>query len=107
MVGGDGGFYTKLRHGDPVSGHLPSVDVLFQSVADTFGDRTVGILLTGMGKDGARGLLAMAERGAFTIAQDEATSTVFGMPRAAIELGAVSVVAPIERVARHAFGKAA
>jgi len=107
MVGGDGGFYTKLRHGDPVSGHLPSVDVLFQSVADAFGDRTVGILLTGMGKDGARGLLAMAERGAFTIAQDEATSTVFGMPRAAIELGAASVVAPIERVARHAFGKAA
>ena len=106
-VGGNGGFYTKLRQGDPVSGHVPSVDVLFQSVAEVFGNRAVGILLTGMGSDGAKGLLAMAERGAFTIAQDEATCTVFGMPRAAIELGAASVVAPIERVARHAFGKAA
>jgi two-component system, chemotaxis family, protein-glutamate methylesterase/glutaminase len=60
-----------------------------------------------MGSDGAKGLLAMAERGAFTIAQDEATCTVFGMPRAAIALGAASVVSPVGRIARHAFRKAA
>ncbi len=107
MVGGEGGFYIKLRQGDPVSGHLPSVDVLFESVAKAFGSRSVGILLTGMGSDGAKGLLALAEQGAFTIAQDEATCTVFGMPRAAITLGAASVVAPIGRIARHAFSKAA
>lgn len=107
LVGGSGGFYVKLRQGDPVAGHIPSVDVLFQSVAKVYGDRAVGILLTGMGSDGAQGLLAMAQAGAFTIAQDEATCTVFGMPRAAIALGAASVVAPIGRIARHAFVKAA
>jgi two-component system, chemotaxis family, protein-glutamate methylesterase/glutaminase len=106
-IGGDGGFYIKLRQGDPVSGHLPSVDVLFGSVAKAFGERSIGILLTGMGSDGAKGLLVMAQAGALTIAQDEATCTVFGMPRAAIALGAVSVVAPIGRIARHAFNSAA
>jgi two-component system chemotaxis response regulator CheB len=62
----------------------------------------VGILLTGMGSDGAKGLLAMAQKGARTIAQDEATCTVFGMPRAAISLGAAKVIAPIGHIARHA-----
>jgi len=93
--------------GDPVSGHLPSVDVLFESVASMVGNRAVGILLTGMGADGARGLLAMSQAGAQTIAQDEATSTVFGMPRAAISLGAANVIAPINRIAQHALRKAA
>lgn len=106
-IGGTGGSYVKLRQGEPVSGHLPSVDVLFGSVATACGPRAVGILLTGMGNDGAHGLLAMAQAGAFTIAQDEATCTVFGMPRAAIALGAATVVAPIGRIARHAFVKAA
>ena len=106
-VGGTGAPYLKLRTGDPVSGHIPSVDVLFHSVAEVIGAGAVGILLTGMGSDGAEGLLAMSQAGAHTIAQDESTSTVFGMPRAAISLGAAQVVAPINRIARHALTKAA
>lgn len=106
-VGGSTTLHTKLRKGEAVSGHLPSVDVLFRSVADAVGSKAVGILLTGMGSDGANGLLAMAQAGAHTIAQDEATCTVFGMPRAAISLGAAGVVAPISHIARHAFNKAA
>lgn len=107
-VGGRSGhLYQRLRRGEPVSGHLPSVDVLFHSVAELVGGAAVGILLTGMGTDGAEGLLALAQAGARTIAQDEATSTVFGMPRAAIALGAAGVVAPIGTIARHAFSKAA
>ena len=106
-VGGTSALYARLRPGDPVSGHMPSVDVLFHSVAEAVGARAVGVLLTGMGSDGAKGLLAMAESGACTIAQDEATCTVFGMPRAAISLGAASVVAPIDRIAQHVLKKAA
>ncbi len=107
-VGGRSGIlHQRLRHGEPVSGHLPSVDVLFHSVAEIVGGGAVGILLTGMGTDGAQGMLALAQAGARTIAQDEATSTVFGMPRAAIALGAAGVVAPIGTIARHAFSKAA
>ncbi|MDF8334300.1 chemotaxis-specific protein-glutamate methyltransferase CheB [Novosphingobium cyanobacteriorum] len=106
-VGGSMSYHARLRRGEPVSGHLPSVDMLFHSVAETVGAHAVGILLTGMGADGAQGLLAMAQRGAHTICQDEATCTVFGMPRAAISLGAAGVVAPIDHIARHAFSKAA
>lgn len=106
-VGGSGVHYVKLRQGDPISGHVPSVDALFMSVAATCGAKSVGILLTGMGCDGAKGLLAMSRAGAFTIAQDEETSTVFGMPRAAVALGAAKIVAPIGRIARHALRKAA
>lgn len=106
-VAGSHTLACKLRNGEAVSGHLPSVDVLFQSVAKVIGAQAVGILLTGMGSDGAQGLLAMAREGARTIAQDEATCTVFGMPRAAISLGAAGVVAPIGQIARHTFSKAA
>lgn len=107
MVKGGDTLYAKLRRGEPVSGHVPSVDALFLSVAQYVGADAVGILLTGMGQDGARGLLAMAEAGAHTIAQDENTCIVFGMPRAAISLGAARVVAPITRIAQHALSKAA
>lgn len=107
MVGGEGGAYVRLRQGEPVSGHRPSVDVLFESVARTVGPNAAGVLLTGMGSDGAKGLLKMAEAGALTIAQDQASCTVFGMPRAAIALGAAGVVAPIGRIARHVLRKAA
>lgn len=103
-VSGCGG-YIKLQQGPPICGHAPSVDALFLSVARTLGARSVGILLTGMGSDGARGLLALARAGAQTIAQDEATSIIFGMPRAAISLGAAGVVAPIESIAQHAFAQ--
>jgi len=106
-VGGPSALYARLRVGDPVSGHIPSVDVLFHSVAEIVGARAVGILLTGMGSDGAKGLLALAKAGAHTIAQDEATCTVFGMPRAAISLGAANVVSPITRIAQHALRNAA
>jgi two-component system chemotaxis response regulator CheB len=106
-VTGSGAFYVRLRQGDPVAGHLPSIDVLFQSVAEAVGPAGIGILLTGMGSDGAKGLLAMARAGAHTIAQDEATSTVFGMPRAAISLGAAAVVAPISHIAQHALRRGA
>jgi len=106
-IGGTGAYYARLRVGDPISGHVPSVDALFHSVAQTLGARAIGVLLTGMGSDGARGLLAMSEAGAQTIAQDEASCTVFGMPRAAISLGAAAIVAPIERIAGHVLRQAA
>ena len=102
-----GGIYSRIRPGDKVSGHRPSVDMLFHSVAETCGPQAVGVLLTGMGSDGAQGLLAMANAGAVTIAQDEASCTVFGMPKAAIGLGAAQIVAPITRVADHIFARAA
>jgi len=106
-LGGTTSYYARLRAGDPISGHVPSVDALFHSVAEVVGRRAVGVLLTGMGSDGAKGLLAMAQAGAQTIAQDEATCTVFGMPRAAISLGAASIVAPIDRIAQHVLRQAA
>lgn len=107
---GPEGFRTILRGGDPVSGHQPSVDVLFASVAENLGSKALGILLTGMGRDGANGLLKMARRGAWTIAQDEASSVVFGMPRAAIEQGAAREVLSLNQIAercRNPQGKAA
>ena len=80
---------------DPVNGHRPSVDVLFHSVAKNIGPRAVGVLLTGMGRDGAEGLLAMRSAGASTIGQDQETSVVYGMPKAAWEIGAVEKQLPL------------
>ena len=93
------GYYVQLNNGSPVKHQKPSVDVLFSSVAKVAADNAIGILLTGMGNDGADGLLAMKQAGAFTIAQDEATSVVFGMPLAAIERGAVDEVSRIDNIA--------
>ena len=85
-------------HDEPrVNGHRPSVDVLFTSVAEA-GLDAVAVLLTGMGQDGAEGMVRLAERGALTIAQDEATSTIFGMPRAAAALGAVREMLPLSEI---------
>src|SRR5690606_24060823 len=78
--------------GELVNRHRPSVDVLFNSVAKYAGQNAVGILMTGMGRDGAQGLLSMRSAGALTIAQDEKSSVVFGMPKAAIELEAATYV---------------
>jgi two-component system chemotaxis response regulator CheB len=78
----------RIRPGDPVNGHRPSVDVLFHSVA-RLGPAAVGVILTGMGADGAEGLRAMRDAGARTLGQNEASCVVYGMPRAAFELGAV------------------
>lgn len=88
----------RLRDGPPVSGHSPSVDVLFESVATSCGRKAVGAILTGMGRDGAQGLLAMRAAGARTLGQDEATCVVYGMPRAAFELGAVERQSSISRM---------
>jgi two-component system chemotaxis response regulator CheB len=95
------GFGLAVRSGPKVKGHRPSVDVLFHSAAEACGAAAVGLLLTGMGRDGADGLLAMRNAGARTLVQDEASSVVWGMPKAAIELGAVDEVIPLERMARR------
>jgi two-component system chemotaxis response regulator CheB len=94
------GYYVQLQDGEPVNYQRPSVDVLFHSVAKAATRDAIGILLTGMGIDGSDGLLAMKEVGAFTIAQDEASSVVFGMPGSAIEQGAAEVVAALDDIPR-------
>ncbi len=88
-VSGTGPWRCRLQADGPVNGHRPSVDVLFASVAKAAGAKALGVILTGMGKDGARGLLAMRQAGARTLGQDEASSVVYGMPRSAFELQAV------------------
>ena len=98
-VAGNGPWRCRLVAADTVNGHRPSVDVLFNSVARTAGPRSLGVILTGMGKDGARGLLAMRQAGARTLGQDEASSVVYGMPRAAFELQAVMKQAPLSAIA--------
>jgi two-component system chemotaxis response regulator CheB len=100
MVVRDGARYVcRLDDGVPVNRHKPSVDVLFRSVAQNAGGNAIGAILTGMGKDGARGLKEMLEAGSRTIAQDEATSVVWGMPGEAVSLGAAQHVLPLENVA--------
>ncbi|GLR14965.1 chemotaxis response regulator protein-glutamate methylesterase [Chitinimonas prasina] len=91
-------YLLKLDNGEEVSGHRPSVDVLFHSVAENVGNHTCGVLLTGMGKDGAMGLKAMHDAGAWTCAQDEESSVVFGMPKEAIRLGATDAVLPLAEI---------
>ncbi len=87
-----GMYYTYLSDAEPVNRHRPSVDVLFESAARYVGKNAIGVMLTGMGKDGAAGMLKMKEAGAYNMAQDESSCVVFGMPRAAIELGATHEV---------------
>jgi two-component system chemotaxis response regulator CheB len=92
------GYRVELRDGPKVSGHKPSVDVLFRTVAESAGSDAVGVILTGMGSDGAQGLLQMRQAGAETIGQDEASCVVYGMPREAALLGAVATVASLDRI---------
>ena len=106
VVRGAGGFETRLREGDTVSGHRPSVDVLMNSVAAAAGRDCVGVILTGMGRDGAQGLLKMRQNGARTIGQDETSSLIYGMPRVAHEVGAVQKQLPLSRIAREIFAGA-
>ena len=91
-------YYIEVGDGPRVNYVRPSVDVLFRSVAKYAGKNAVGVILTGMGEDGARGMLEMKSAGAFTIAQDEGSSVVFGMPKKAIEIGAVDRVSPLDRI---------
>ncbi|MBW1780229.1 MAG: chemotaxis response regulator protein-glutamate methylesterase [Deltaproteobacteria bacterium] len=93
-----GGYLVRIKNGPMVHYQRPSVDVLFQSVAKNVSSNAVGVLLTGMGADGAKGLLAMKDSGAFTIAQDEETCVVFGMPREAIQIGAVDEIVPLPQI---------
>jgi len=92
-------YYVEVREGPLVCRHRPSVDVLFRSAARYAGPNAVGVILTGMGDDGARGMLEMHQAGATTIAQDEATCIVFGMPKEAIKLNGVDKVMPLETIA--------
>jgi two-component system chemotaxis response regulator CheB len=92
-------YYVEVKDGPLVSRHRPSVDVLFRSAARYAGPNAVGVLMTGMGDDGAKGMLEMKEVGAVTIAQDEESCVVFGMPKKAIELGAVDRVLPLSAIA--------
>lgn len=91
---------VELSAGEKVSGHCPSVDVLFNSVAAACGKDAVGVILTGMGSDGAKGLLAMRQKGARTIGQDAASSVVYGMPKVAFDIGAVEKQAPLDSIAQ-------
>ncbi|HEX2944018.1 MAG TPA: chemotaxis response regulator protein-glutamate methylesterase [Rhodopila sp.] len=94
-------YVCRVHDQAPVSGHRPSVDVLFRSVARVAGPNAVGIILTGMGSDGAAGLLEMRRAGASTVGQDEASCVIYGMPKAAYDCGATEVELPIERMPQH------
>jgi len=94
-------FFVKCTKEERISGHCPSVDVLFDSVAELAGKKAIGVILTGMGRDGARGLLNMKKSGASTIGQDEKTSIVYGMPMVAFNIGAVMKQLPLEEIAEE------
>jgi two-component system chemotaxis response regulator CheB len=91
-------YYVRVKDGPPVHFQRPSVDVLFNSVAHAAGPNAVGVLMTGMGADGAQGLLAMRQNGARTIAEDESTCVVYGMPKEAVKLGAAEKVVPLHQI---------
>ena len=98
-------YMTELNQGDLVSRHRPSVDVLFRSAANSAGKNAIGVILTGMGKDGAEGMLEMHKSGAYNLAQDEASCVVFGMPKEAIAVGGVDEVVPLKDMARRVLLK--
>jgi two-component system chemotaxis response regulator CheB len=104
----DGGqLLAKLSTEPPMNLHRPSVDFLFMSAAKFLGADAVGVIMTGMGRDGAKGMLEMKNAGAYNIAQDEATSVIFGMPQAAIEMGAVHETVPLGKLRERALARAA
>jgi len=98
-------YKVKCYKGEKVNGHCPSVDVLFESVAKEAGNKAVGIILTGMGYDGAKGLLAMKRKGALTIGQDEKSSVVYGMPKVAFEIGALEKQVSLENIPQVIFSQ--
>ena len=99
-----GGYQCVLARSEPVNRHRPSVDVLFRSAAEQTGGAAIGVLLTGMGKDGAQGLLDMRRAGAWTIAQDHDSCVVFGMPREAVALGAACEILALKSIAARVLG---
>ena len=100
-----GKFRTLLSRDPPVNRHRPSVEVLFRSAAKQLGSNAIGVMLTGMGKDGAAAMLEMKQAGAYNFAQDEATCVVFGMPREAIALGAVDEIVALPRMAERVLAR--
>lgn len=98
-------YYVEVKSGPLVSRHRPSVDVLFRSTARYAGKNAIGVIMTGMGDDGAHGMLEMKNAGAYTIAQDENSCVVFGMPKEAIKLGAVDKIMPLGEIADHVIRK--
>lgn len=96
-------YYVEVKDGPLVDRHRPSVNVLFQSAAQTAGANAIGVILTGMGDDGATGMLKLKEAGAATIAQDEATCVVYGMPKCAVELGAIDHILPLTSIGSKIF----
>jgi two-component system chemotaxis response regulator CheB len=101
----EGQLLCKLSTEEPMNLHRPSVDFLFMSVAKFLKQDAIGVIMTGMGRDGATGMLEMKRAGAWNIAQDEATSVIYGMPREAIEMKAVHEVAPLERLRECALAR--
>jgi two-component system chemotaxis response regulator CheB len=99
------GYVAELSKADPVNRHRPSVDVLFESAAACAGRHAVGVILTGMGKDGAVGMLAMKRAGAWNIAQDQDSCVVYGMPREAVALKAVDEVAPLSEIGARVMAR--
>jgi two-component system chemotaxis response regulator CheB len=96
-------FYANVYEGEKVNGHCPSVDPMFEAVAELYGKKSIGVILTGMGTDGAKGLLKMKKEGAYTIGQDEKSSVVYGMPRVAYNIGAVITQKPLSEIADEIF----
>ncbi|MEZ4369335.1 MAG: chemotaxis response regulator protein-glutamate methylesterase [Polyangiaceae bacterium] len=103
VVRSGGHYVARVGGTDPATRHCPSVDVMFESVAKHAGKHAVGVILTGMGQDGATGMLAMHQAGAHTIAQDEETCVVYGMPKVAVEMGGVTESKPLQKVAAAAI----
>lgn len=101
LAKGSSGYYVKCAQGERVNGHCPSVDVLFDSVAEIAKNKAIGVILTGMGADGAKGLLSMRKQGAYTIGQDEKSSTVYGMPMVAFNIGGVAKQLPLNMIAEE------
>jgi two-component system chemotaxis response regulator CheB len=105
LVKNPSGYSVKLVEMEKVSGHKPSVDFLFDSVADAAGSNAIGVILTGMGADGAKGLLKMREKGAYTIGQDETSCVVYGMPMVAFKNGAVVKQLPLDQISQDICGR--
>ncbi len=103
LVKVNGVYQVEVKPGPKVSGHCPSVDVLFESVAQAAGSRAIGVILTGMGGDGAKGLLEMRKAGAKTIGQDESTCVVYGMPKVAFDIGAVEYQEKLSDIAKKTY----
>ncbi len=100
-----GKYRTVLSQGSPVNRHRPSVEVLFRAAAQCLGANAIGVMLTGMGKDGAAAMLEMKQAGAYNFAQDETSCVVFGMPREAIALGAVDEIVPLHSMAERVLAR--